>query len=374
MNAKPVKNDVEMLDASGRMPSSSRASNEIRGLPVLLNTLQEIRESTLQSMRQGQNKKHPDQIAPNPFQYKVYLACRIKDRLGAPELCHYFARDLVRDLGPEWRQSEFYKWAKANAGSKPRFQYSSEAECLGLVRRNSKQPKAAAESAGPSKEPARPPLPSEPAGKQPPRRRGRPSGKAAGLRPSLGGKKRPREYEADEDDSGMDVDEYGEPRKTAKKSKYFSEDDVASLSAAEDEDDEEEDVSSVGGGPVSRLTIRAERLPSVTPKGPNGTWTCEEPGCGYVVRGADEEDGQNRISAHFEVHEQEALGEAQDAALRRLNLAVQEAGEDKPIKYALSPSPFYSYRITSPRIRLKVHDMMMCLRATHTQDPWMTIR
>ena len=358
MNFKADKNDIEMSDATDVMPSSSRTASESRGLHVLLDLCREIRETMLQEMRQGQSRKHPDQIAPNTFHYKVYFACRIKDRRGTEEICHYFAPDLVRELGPEWQKSEIYKWAKTKAASKPEFQYSSEAECLSLARRQPRQPKAAAaESAGASaKESAKRPMPPQPAGKQPPRRRGRPSGKAAGLRPSLGGKKRPRENQDDnEDGSEMDLDEFGEPRKTAKKSKYFSEDededdDAATSSTAEDDDEEEEDAGSVG--PVSRLAIRAERLPSMTPKGPNGTWMCEEPGCGYVVRGADEEDGQDLISAHFEVHEQEAHGEAQDAALKRVSLAVQEAGGDKPIEYVmfLLLRPFCPIQIPLSRI------------------------
>ncbi|RYP24470.1 hypothetical protein DL765_000490 [Monosporascus sp. GIB2] len=334
-NVKPANADVEMLDASAGTPSSSEAVTSSPGLPVLLSTLQEIRNSTLELLRDGKNKRHPDHIMPGTWHYKIYLACKVKHRLGGAEICEYWARDLVERLGPEWRQSEFYKWLKANANTKLKFEYSTETECVGLRRRNARQPKVTTEDKGqPShtgKQPAPVPAP-EPAGKQPPKKRGRPSGKAAGLRPSLGGKKRPR-AEADLDGGDDDEMDFGgyDPEKTTKKSKYFSDDDADAASSTAEGDEEAEP----GSAPLTRLVIRAEKLPSTTPKGPNQTWTCGEPDCGYVVRGADEDEGQNLISAHYEAHEREARDEAEEAALKRVNLAVQESGGHLPINHLL---------------------------------------
>ncbi|RYO88052.1 hypothetical protein DL762_003937 [Monosporascus cannonballus] len=334
-NVKPANVDVEMLNASASTPSSSEAVTPSPGLPVLLGTLQEIRNSTLELLRDGKNKRHPDHIMPGTWHYKIYLACKIKHRQGGAEICEYWARDLVEVLGPEWRQSEFYKWAKANANTKPKFEYSTETECVGLRRRNARQPKVTTEDKGqPShtgKQPAPVPAP-EPAGKQPPKKRGRPSGKAAGLRPSLGGKKRPW-AEADLDGGDDDEMDFGgyDPEKTTKKSKYFSDDDADAASSTAEGDEEAEP----GSASLTRLVIRAEKLPSTTPKGPNQTWTCGEPDCGYVVRGADEDEGQNLISAHYEAHEREARDEAEEAALKRVNLAVQESGGHLPINHLL---------------------------------------
>ncbi|RYP42422.1 hypothetical protein DL767_000344 [Monosporascus sp. MG133] len=334
-NVKPANADVEMLDASAGMPSSFKAVTTSPGLPVLLDTLQEIRNSTLELLGDGKNKRHPDHIMPGTWHYKIYLACKIKHRYGGAEVCEYWARDLVKSLGPEWRRSEFYKWAKANANTKPKFEYSTETECVDLRRRNSRQPKVTTEEKGqPShtgKQPAPVPAP-EPAGKQPPKKRGRPSGKAAGLRPSLGGKKRPR-AEADldgGDDDEMDIGGY-DLKKTTKKSKYFSDDDADAASSTAEDDEEVKPGSAL----LTRLVICAEKLPSTTPKGPNQTWTCGEPDCGYVVRGADEDEGQNLISAHYEEHEREARDEAEEAALKRVNLAVQESGGHLPINHLL---------------------------------------
>ncbi|KAK7757188.1 hypothetical protein SLS62_000737 [Diatrype stigma] len=340
----PGKGDVEMVDASGGVASRPRVDSEQHGLPVLLDALSSIRESILEQVQQGKAKKHPDQMTPNTIHFKIYLACSIKHRFGSAEICEYFVRDLWRLLRPEWQQSEFYKWVQANVNSKPRFEYSTEAECLGLTRRKQKQPKAATQETGQPSHSAKQPAP-EPAGKQPPKKRGRPSGKAAGLRPSLGGKKRPRTDEGYEL-GDMDIDGY-ETKKSTKKSKYFSDDndlddnddDDADSSAAEDEEQQQELGGGAkddgSGGPLTRLVIRAERLPSMAPKGPNQTWTCEEPECGYVVRAADEEDGQNLISAHYAEHEKEARDEAEEAALKRVNLAKMEAGRNMPINHLL---------------------------------------
>ncbi len=350
MDMKRDKVDVEMLDASDTMASGSKTNGDYRGLPVLLDALKDIRRSVLDAIQEGKSKRHPDQLIPSTWHNKVYLACRIKHRLGGLEVCEYYAKDLAQLLGPEWRQSELYKWVKANVNKKPEFQYSSEDECLGLIRRNTRQPKVTVtEDMGQSSHAGKQPA-SELVGKQLPRKRGRPSGKAAILRPSLGGKKRPwlDDREDEEDNGEIDTDHHRKSRKVVKKSRYFYDDDEAASSAAEDEDeeqgeeDEEEEEETAEDKPLTRLVIRAEQLPSTTPRGPNNTWTCSEPDCGYVVRAADEENGQGLISAHYENHEKEARDdEAQEAALKttRADLAVQEAGGQMPIKYAYFP-PF----------------------------------
>ena len=151
----------------------------------------------------------------------------------------------------------------------------------------------------------------------------------------------------------MEIDETDPPKKSTKKSKYFSnddsDDDAGASSVAEEEDDDEQERASTGSGSVSRLVIRTDKLPSTTPKGPNGTWTCEEPGCGHVVRAADDKEGQTLIHAHFEEHEQEARDESEAAALKRVNLAKQEAGRNMPIEYVL---PFFIFSSVRNKLSL----------------------
>ncbi|KAJ8108721.1 hypothetical protein ONZ43_g6339 [Nemania bipapillata] len=137
----------------------------------------------------------------------------------------------------------------------------------------------------------------------------------------------------------MDIDEDGLLKKKIKKSHYFTEDDDD-----EDEDDngsiDEDEVDSneskpdaeKNNIPMTQLVIRAEKLPSTQPKGPNQTWICEEPDCGYIVRAAHEEGGRKLISDHYEEHEKAAQDVAQEMALNRVNLAVQEARGHMPIK------------------------------------------
>ncbi len=46
---------------------------------------------------------------------------------------------------------------------------------------------------------------------------------------------------------------------------------------------------SIGKNFPVRLVVRAEKIPSTKPLGPNGTWTCDQEGCNFFVRSADEE-------------------------------------------------------------------------------------
>ncbi|QUC18546.1 uncharacterized protein UV8b_02787 [Ustilaginoidea virens] len=76
-----------------------------------------------------------------------------------------------------------------------------------------------------------------------------------------------------------------------------------------------------------KLVIRAERLPETSPRGPHDTWTCDQEGCDYIVRGGDEDECQARIRQHFRDHEQQ---------LARVNLAVTEGSRGHlPIHHLL---------------------------------------
>lgn len=167
------------------------------------------------------------------------------------------------------------------------------------------------------------------------KRPGRRPGKTSGLRTVTASKK--RAYAEIGDDSEPDSEASG-----LKRSHYFSD---------RDEEEEEGDVSmrdsteantpKNGGGlavqsraedlePI-QIVIRTEKIPSTVPRGPDDTWTCDQDGCTYVVRGGDAEGCQNRIQRHFEEHEQQT---------KRLNLAVTESTRGHmPIKYAFFP-PF----------------------------------
>ncbi|KAL6795838.1 hypothetical protein GGI42DRAFT_363220 [Trichoderma sp. SZMC 28013] len=119
-----------------------------------------------------------------------------------------------------------------------------------------------------------------------------------------------KEEEEEEGDTSMqDLTEVNTPRNTTGPSVQSPSDDVEPI----------------------QIVIRTEKIPSTVPQGPDDTWTCEEDGCAYVVRGGDAQGCQTRIQQHFEEHQEQN---------KRLNLAVTESSRGHmPIKYAYFP-PF----------------------------------
>ncbi|KAL6854185.1 hypothetical protein J3F83DRAFT_488695 [Trichoderma novae-zelandiae] len=165
------------------------------------------------------------------------------------------------------------------------------------------------------------------------KRPGRQPGKTSALRVSAYKK---RTY--------ADIGDESEPESEAsgvKRSHYFSE---------RDEEEEEEDTSMRDSADAStsrdaglvvqppsedvepiQIVIRAEKIPSTIPRGPDDTWTCDQDGCTYIVRGGDAQACQTRIQTHFAEHDEQS---------KRLNLAVTESTRGHmPIKYAYFP-PF----------------------------------
>jgi hypothetical protein len=331
-----------------RSDSSTAAGSATSG-NIIVDTLNEVRTQILQDIEKGAYKKQLYQITAKSWQSKVYLECAIKNYISVEEIFLYHASNLVKLLGPEWHNTEIYQWAKEKASLKPTFNTITEEQIQQIIRRVKKSARGGHTEKLGSNNSQR--AVNQYAGKQTPKR-GRPSGKAAGLRPSTGSKKRLRHETGFQDD--MDIDEDGSLKKRSKKSHYFTEeDDGDDDSSNEDSDsddnaDEDEEASSgeskaLGGskhGPIAFLAIRAEKLPTAQPRGPNQTWTCEEAGCGYVVRAANEEEGQKLISAHFDEHEKKADDAAQEAASSRVDLAIQEGSRGHmPVKYAYLP-PF----------------------------------
>ncbi|KAI0592845.1 hypothetical protein F4775DRAFT_580589 [Biscogniauxia sp. FL1348] len=324
-------------DTPGQLAPRSSGDNDVgsntniemtSSISIIIDVLNKHRALFLQSLREGGKCRHPDDTSPKTWQNKIYLDCSIKYS-AASEVFRYYARDLVRFLGPEWHQSQLYQWAKEHENDVPEFEHISEADIKRITHR-AKMAHTVARGDQASKESKQPEPVAARSGKLP--RRGRPSGKAAGLRPSIGGKKRPY-HEADSENE-MDLDEHGSLNTASKRSRYLSDDEndeEAQDAESSDNDEQSEDKDQS----VGRVVIRAEKLPSTTPRGPDSTWICEEPGCEYVVRAADTEEGQQRISVHYEEHEKEARDVAEEAALNRVNLAVQESRGQLPINHLL---------------------------------------
>ncbi|KAK8058735.1 hypothetical protein PG994_009183 [Apiospora phragmitis] len=326
--------DVEMHDfAQTEMALRPRSPAPLPsqldpGLPTLLDVLNEERAKILEDLGHGKAKKHPDKMNHGAWQTKVYMACKVPNYSAKEEIFTYYAKDLARSLGPEWHKSALYKWAKDDAKSRPALQHITEENILALTRRQK-----APERVKPN--PSTPTV-AETSGKVP-IRSGRPSGKAAGLRPSLGGKKRPRGLDSDD---GMEFDDGLRVKKTAKTSEFFTGSENHELDDSATSEDENLEGSDTPTKALTRIAIHAERIPSVKAHGPNQTWTCQEPDCDYLVRSADEREGQDLIREHFDAHEKEASDEAKERELSKINLAMAEGQRGHmPIKYAYFP-PF----------------------------------
>ncbi|KAI1822000.1 hypothetical protein F4861DRAFT_516712 [Xylaria intraflava] len=318
--------DSSTVGSNGTLETNS-------SIKVLVDALEDVRKRMLQLISEGKQKKQLHKIPHKTWRLKVFLECNIKNDRCLEEVFLYHARDLANLLGPEWHNTEIYRWAKENASKPPTLSAMSEEEMKQLTRR-SRPPALEPRTEDTSQSDI-----SSYFGKQVPIQ-GRPSGKAAGLRPSTSSKKRLRHELDFEDEMEIDEDEF--LKKKPKKAHYFSEGESDEQNDSGVVDDVEEDSSSDSkldtgnsGSLATQLVIRAERLPSARAQGPNQTWTCEEPGCFYVVRAAHEEQGQKLISIHYEEHERDAQDVAQEIALDRVSLAFQEAKGHMPINHLL---------------------------------------
>ncbi|KAL2016698.1 hypothetical protein VTK56DRAFT_3161 [Thermocarpiscus australiensis] len=276
----------------------------------------------------------------------LYFKCRIKQYGAAREIVAYYAKGLLPRLGPEWKGTPWYEWLKETAKQpfKPP-EHTTVEDIPSQTVRRAKMAKAAPSTAAATQLP--PPINLKAGSKQaatsqseddsdedvlirhtPPRTGGRKSGKAASLRLASSSKKRPPS-DPEELES-----EYGRGRKSAKTVRQTSDDDEnldGARGASDDEvDDDDEDTAAGSRLPVPegavRVVVRAERIPSMTPTGPNGTWICDQEGCGYVVRSAEDEDSQELIAEHFRDHEAQA---------EKITLAVKESRGHMPISNLL---------------------------------------
>lgn len=72
------------------------------------------------------------------------------------------------------------------------------------------------------------------------------------------------------------------------------------------EDDEEEPpVPDLPDINLQQLQLKSVPLPSASPSGPNGLWTCHKESCGVTVPNADEPEGRKKVQSHFLWHADE---------------------------------------------------------------------
>lgn len=284
----------------------------------------------------------------------IFFKCKIRHYSAAKDVVSFYAKELLPRVPPEWQGTPWHNWLAAVAqlpwtpaeGTRPEDIPAQTMRRAKLAPKTVPANRPATQlppSIGPRARAARAASKesdSESDGdvtatsvgsRIHPRR----SGKAAGLRLASASRKRP----ASDLDEPVTGGRRG--RKAAKGVAHASDDEDEQMEddAEEASDDEEADAGGedavFGTRPpppppdgTVRVVVRAERLPTMSPTGPDGTWTCAEEDCGFVVRSADEKDAQELIQEHFRAHEAQA---------EKINLAVKESRGHMPIKYAYFP-------------------------------------
>ncbi|KAG7289621.1 hypothetical protein NEMBOFW57_005992 [Staphylotrichum longicolle] len=286
-----------------------------------------------------------NKAAPSKIHNKVFFMCKIRHYSESKHILAYYAKDLLPRLGVEWKGTLGYNWLKNAAQQpwKPTELTNPENIPAQTLRRAKSVPKQDS-SANPAttlpptinlKAIAKKAVHEESEGDSEDYSstaapvRGRMSGKNAGLRlVSSTSQKRPRADLDDQANGGR------RGRKSAKLSHQSSDEDEEMEDAEDTSDDDVAAGEEMGVGSrlplpdgAIRVVVHAERIPTTSPKGPDGTWTCEQEGCAYVVRSADEQDAQELIQAHFRDHEAQA---------DKINLAVKESRGHMPINHLLS--------------------------------------
>ncbi|KAF5630671.1 uncharacterized protein FTJAE_8127 [Fusarium tjaetaba] len=262
-------------------------------------------------------------------------------RVPIKEVLHYNVHALLQVLDKDKYDGEFYSWLQELAETpfnpvaiKPSdFPYYVKRRQQSNKNNPSKPstPSQAGFSSRNFDERFSTPPRSSPAGKSL-RRPGRPSGIKSSLRLATTSRKRPHsEVDSESEDEGSQP----------KRSHYFSGEEETMGNASHMSLSEDEDAQETSEGPV-KIYLRADNIPTTVPRGPSETWVCEEEDCGYVVRGGDIQDCQDRIRRHFNEHEQQ---------MDRVNLARTEATRGHlPVKYAYFPPFLILVELHSPCI------------------------
>lgn len=322
VSAVPTSQSERHQDTSAQSPG--QAHDPVR---LLLELFEELLE---------EKGGDPVKIKEGTAHSRLYMKCSMQQYTMPPEVTHYYASQLVASLPSKWYTSPFFHWLKEkrNVPWNPQHVTAENVASKVIRRRTSTVaglPRVRNLIADP--------LPtSSHAGKHYPG-----SPRTSGLRPTRGAK---RPIFSD------DYDEEGRPSKLSKLSRSpDSDDDGDDDAETEDSGDELDDDNKYGtdldisdedadiphtsqsvilpsaatSRETMKIVVRAEKIPSMLPSGPNGTWKCEEIGCKYIVRSANDPQGKELISKHFRDHENRA---------EKVNIALAEGNKNQlPIKY-----------------------------------------
>lgn len=318
----PAISSIEMPNDASNGDSKTAFESVLRGLQK---AIEEVSRSKAGLTKVAvSNKIYANYSVPN------YRNGHGSHRVPVEEILHYNAPALLKHLdASKWGENDFFPWLQEMsettfnpiATSKSKFpfklvprasrQTDSKATATSTIRTSAVGSRATDQSADDDSDDVI----------VTPRRRGK-GVKTPGrlgksnLRPVASSKKRLHSEIDDDSDSDSPI---------AKKSLYFSDgdevmDDTNDDGILKEEDSDDQKVE---------IIIRADRIPSTIPKGPDNTWTCDQDDCHYIVRGNDAEECQERIEQHFEEHEERS---------ERLRLAMSES-QGHRIKYAYFP-PF----------------------------------
>jgi hypothetical protein len=315
LSAGPSSHEPAPATQPAARPSQSTAGGALNPVEALVALLVEIaRESGVKATARSVCNK-------------IYFKCQFKNYGASKDVVSYYAKPLLAQLPEVWHGSPLQLWLQEEAGKPylPSDKITVAEMPYQLQRRNQKQVSTRIPAdLMPRKQPkpqmrreeglaGEDAMDTEPDSQFAPNaRHPRPAGKGAGLRLlSSKGKKR---FTTDLDDGEESQGSRRGP-KSAKTTHSADEDidDEAENTNSELHSDEEEH----SGPPKEnvRLVITSERIPTMSPAGPNGSWVCGEPDCGYLVGAAREEDGKKLIQDHFRQHERQA---------QKLNLAMSE--------------------------------------------------
>jgi hypothetical protein len=246
------------------------------------------------------------------------------------------AVSIISGLGSDWKVAPVYTQLKEFASSKAAVNSGLRTQAMAVKEVKRRGGKGGVTSR-PNGYPGMPPRQDSEPGRPEPRGSksllppysGRRSGKEAGLRlASSPAMKRI----ADGDSSDDGGSRPGKRRRPSPPEMGDDSDNAAELpiltkslpnGVSEEEEDEEEDFDDIGTEVKTPVTLKVvtEALPTLSPSGPNGTWTCDREDCVFVVRDAESEESKDIIRKHFNEHadllEREALAR-QEAAQRRL--------------------------------------------------------
>lgn len=329
---------LEMESSPERTTNSHPDEGPGSVIDLLLELLQEIATETGDLQR----------IKRKSVQSKIYAKCKIRDYKVPHEIIGYYSKQILQKLPSKWKRAPFYNELK-EAASQPDMplKFITVEDILPQLRRRQQNRVAAT---NPSTLPASPRAdirarvrrdsPPESSDLDEDSREGsrhartpaaaRRPGKVGGLRLSTASKKR-TVWERDEEPESYRA------RKSAKSSHLPTDDEDAADDVHEPSDeatawDEDEDPDGLPVRPLKdavRVVVHAEKIPSMSPSGPNGTWVCDQEDCFFVVRSAEEEAGKALIQQHFRDHEAQA---------GMVDLAVSEARRGHmSIKYAYFP-------------------------------------